>query len=633
MAGTGATASQAWAVLKRHARDEIKPLRLQELCRDNDRVSALVTVYNPTPNRMLVADLSRQRMTLETLNHLLRLASARGVRKYITRLAWGQNDPENPVVPRALQQKENDRTRKNRRLKNNAAPKEPSEEAEESIKSYHLSLRAPKTAAMLTPSGDNALTSIHNEWDRIKRMSESIRIGQLSGVTGSIMRDIVVVGRGVPIMALRFIYLALCKDETATMGRRAGLRDRGIRTIKFLTSVDPVRIAGVVGAMDPASTLVISIALSGNEETTITTNTLRTWILEALGHGRKSEVVLGKHMILVTGNTDNLKKGQRQESIFLIPQNCRSEPFTTFTAATLLPLSIVFGWPVVQQLVKGAHSMDKHFVETNPRHNLPILLALTDIWNQLLLSSNERMVSPFSEAFAAYPAFCATLEAQTCGNFSNKTNRSSMVIDGGLHHAYDKALYQADQVISSELIMTMDSQTSYNAASSNAKNGMADVHAAQDMLICSMFAHADELAFGTDSKANDSLLGNSRTEPFDTDEVSDGNRPSTLLMCDKCDAFVCGQLVALAEHRVVIKARLWNNDPFAKEIGSSIRVKRTNLLKESLENMFAKLANGEDLDDNEEFIDGEPANLSTRTILRHYANMMKGQRRYDQTEL
>jgi hypothetical protein len=36
MAGTGATASQAWAILKRHARDEIEPLRLQELCRDND---------------------------------------------------------------------------------------------------------------------------------------------------------------------------------------------------------------------------------------------------------------------------------------------------------------------------------------------------------------------------------------------------------------------------------------------------------------------------------------------------------------------------------------------------------------------------------------------------------------------
>jgi len=41
-----ATASQAWAVLKRHARDEMATLRLQDLCNDNDRVSSLVVVHN-----------------------------------------------------------------------------------------------------------------------------------------------------------------------------------------------------------------------------------------------------------------------------------------------------------------------------------------------------------------------------------------------------------------------------------------------------------------------------------------------------------------------------------------------------------------------------------------------------------
>ena len=56
MAEAGATASQAWAILKRHARDEMSPLRLQELCRDNDRVSSLVAVYNATPQRMLIVD-------------------------------------------------------------------------------------------------------------------------------------------------------------------------------------------------------------------------------------------------------------------------------------------------------------------------------------------------------------------------------------------------------------------------------------------------------------------------------------------------------------------------------------------------------------------------------------------------
>jgi hypothetical protein len=106
------TAKQAWAILNRHARDDIQRLRLQELCRDNDRVSSLVSVYNcgsgsssnnnNSNARMIIVDVSRQRMTLETLNHLLRLASARQVPRFIRQLAWGFNDPDNPVLPARL---------------------------------------------------------------------------------------------------------------------------------------------------------------------------------------------------------------------------------------------------------------------------------------------------------------------------------------------------------------------------------------------------------------------------------------------------------------------------------------------------------------------------------------------------
>lgn len=111
----GVNGAQAWAILKRHAQDEIGPLRLQELCRDNDRVSSLVAVHNSQSvafsmtttdqpsveqDRMLLLDLSRQRMTTNTLNHLLQLATARGLPKFIQQLSWGgHNDPNNPVRP------------------------------------------------------------------------------------------------------------------------------------------------------------------------------------------------------------------------------------------------------------------------------------------------------------------------------------------------------------------------------------------------------------------------------------------------------------------------------------------------------------------------------------------------------
>jgi glucose-6-phosphate isomerase len=350
-AGTGATASQAWAILKRHARDEISPLRLQELCRDNDRVSSLVSVHNGAPDRMLLVDLSRQRMTLETLNHLLRLAASRDIRNFITRLAWGQNDPENPVVPARIRKNNrggpprnanryNSRSfdeatpmRRKRSDNNNQQQQQP-----EPIPSFHLALRVPSKQSheMLDADGKNVLSDIHMEWDRIHRISDSLRRGQLPGVTGSMIRDIVVVGRGVPIMALRFVYLALCKDQAANLGRRSGIA--GQRRIKFLTSVDPIRSAAVVADLDPASTLVIDIALSGNEETSIiATRTMKNWLLQALGHGggRRHEAVLSKHMMFVTGN-ERAAAAHKKESVFLIPEHSRSEPFCTFTAATLL---------------------------------------------------------------------------------------------------------------------------------------------------------------------------------------------------------------------------------------------------------------------------------------------------------
>ena len=263
MAEAGATASQAWAILKRHARDEMSPLRLQELCRDNDRVSSLVAVYNATPQRMLIVDLSRQSMTLETLNHLLRLTTARHIQKYITQLAWGQNDPDDPIVPlRVLQQQQQqaqarqqgdhhnhpaqyqpyhqqythqgpvptvrseDRHRKTTRFEEadeaggarqqqqqqqqqyrTVAPsfsgEGPSSHRQNNnqnntndttatttphipvIPSLHLSLRAPvgQGLEIFTANGVNALTAIHSDWERMQRISESLRRGQWQGIT------------------------------------------------------------------------------------------------------------------------------------------------------------------------------------------------------------------------------------------------------------------------------------------------------------------------------------------------------------------------------------------------------------------------------------------------------------------
>jgi glucose-6-phosphate isomerase len=305
----------------------------------------------------------------------------------------------------------------------------------------------------------------------------------------------------------------------------------------------------------------------------------------------------------------------------------------------LQPLSIVFGWSIAQEFVAGAHDMDLHFVETNPRHNLPVLLALTDIWNDTFLGSSSRIITPFTEAFAGYPAFVGALEAQSCGVAadrsgggpapSSRLSCSALVLDGGLNSTYDRALYQGTKVMNSELVMTMDSQVAFNASRTIGVHGMDDIQATQDARMCSLFAHADELAFGYESSTSDPILPSGMptmsSKPFSAD-VSEGNRPSALLICGKLDAFACGQLVALAEHRAIVKAHIWGIDPFARELGSSLRMHRTVHLKEELETLFINKddSGNEDGDDNED----PRMNLSTKTILRHYANLMRDRRVY-----
>lgn len=285
----------------------------------------------------------------------------------------------------------------------------------------------------------------------------------------------------------------------------------------------------------------------------------------------------------------------------------------------------------MDDLLAGAHDMDLHFVDTNPRHNLPVLLALTDVWNDIFLETSTRIVTPFSEALSTFPAFLRCLEAQACGKNRSKEDSgrltkpfSSFVVDGCQDGALDRSLYLSDQVMNSELVMTLDSQLRFSAARIGEKE---DVFSAQDALMCSLFAHADELAFGSNGTAEalPSPLASPSASKAPSDST-DGNRPSILLMCGTLDAFCCGQLLALSEHRATVKAFVWGADPFDRTTGSAIRMERI----EELRNEFTRMMASTEGDDDTTTL-GDRLSLATRTLLSHYATMMKNERLYTVT--
>eukprot|EP00588_Corethron_pennatum_P008097 CAMPEP_0194296496 /NCGR_PEP_ID=MMETSP0169-20130528/56279_1 /TAXON_ID=218684 /ORGANISM="Corethron pennatum, Strain L29A3" /LENGTH=829 /DNA_ID=CAMNT_0039045981 /DNA_START=273 /DNA_END=2759 /DNA_ORIENTATION=- len=652
---TAATADQAWSALARHV-EEFRAssghgLRLSDLCGDPDRVSSLVAVHTVPddtgmgPASVLIVDLSRQRMTGDTMRHLLRLAAAREVRPYVRSLGWGRDPDVPPAQAGASDLAPSLHMALRMGCRAASVPGSPGAEVLRPIASLGPELAAAVEAPAASAAGTsgaagtvNVLDLIRRDHRRMERMSGSVRRGTMRGATGAALRDVVVVGRGPAVAALRFLHAALRRDGEGRAAAAEGIdahagqpgagsasKRRGsmfggpaaapadddgaahhdvhapLRRMRFVSSLDPAAAQEAVSGLKPASTIVVSLVIRGDEEVQGATAVLDDWLVRGMP-GINASLVMGHHTLWVTANS-GIKAG-RPENVFWLPEYACCEGFMTFTAAGLLPLSLVFGWRIVEKLMAGAHAMDRHFVDTTPRHNLPMLLAMTDVWNDAFMGSSGRIVSPFTEALGDYSHFVAAVEAQAYGRRHDVSGAplrrdrapSATVVHGGYCGEYDRMLYQGGRSPPAELVAAMDPGAHVNGPDADL------LLANHDASICSFFAHADVLAFGSGRDAappsgyHAAQRGRDAATPGRLKfvykpeaDAAEGNRPSTLLLCGRADALTCGQLVALAEHRAVVTARLWDVDPFAGSEAGVMRTAEAGRLKAKLGQLYDRI--------------------------------------------
>jgi glucose-6-phosphate isomerase len=81
----------------------------------------------------------------------------------------------------------------------------------------------------------------------------------------------------------------------------------------------------------------------------------------------------------------------------------------------------------------------------------------------------------------------------------------------------------------------------------------------QDLLMASMFAQAEALAFG---KTAEELRAEGVPESSIPHRACEGNRPSTTILAERLDPSTLGALVSLYEHAVFTQAAIWDVDPF-----------------------------------------------------------------------
>jgi glucose-6-phosphate isomerase len=187
--------------------------------------------------------------------------------------------------------------------------------------------------------------------------------------------------------------------------------------------------------------------------------------------------------------------------------------------------------------------MDQHFAQAPLAANLPVQLALLDLWYRNHLHLASRCVVPYLHALRALPAYLQQLEMESNGkrvdvrgqplNVASSPSVWGQVGSNG-QHAFFQALHQGSDVVPVEFVL-----------SAKAAHDLPEHHR---KLLANALAQARALMVG---------------QPGDAPERHfPGNRPSTVLLLDDQSPRSIGALLALYEHRTFALGSLWGLNSF-----------------------------------------------------------------------
>ncbi|KAL5780472.1 hypothetical protein ACOSQ2_011209 [Xanthoceras sorbifolium] len=541
--------TEPWKELKAHV-EEIKKTHLRNLMSDSARCQSLMVEFDG-----MLLDYSRQNATLETMDKLYQLAEAAHLKEKINRMYNGEhiNSTENRSV-------------------------------------LHVALRAPKDA-VINSDGKNVVPEVWKVLDKIQEFSERVRSGSWIGATGKALKDVVAIGIGGSFLGPLFIHTALQTDPEAVECARG-------RQLRFLANVDPIDVARNITGLNPETTLVVVVSKTfTTAETMLNARTLREWISSALGPS-----AVAKHMVAVSTNLTLVEKFGIDPNNAFAFWDWVGGRYSVCSAVGVLPLSLQYGFSVVEKFLKGASSIDQHFYTAPFEKNIPVLLGLLSIWNVSFLGYPARAILPYSQALEKF--------APHIQQVSMESNGKGVSIDGvplpfeageidfgepgtnGQHSFYQ--LIHQGRVIPCDFIGVVKSQQPVYLKGEVVSN--------HDELMSNFFAQPDALAYG---KTPEQLQKENVSPHLIPHKTFSGNRPSLSLLLPSLNAYNIGQLLAIYEHRIAVEGFIWGINSFDQwgvELGKSLA---TQVRKQ----LNASRTKGEPI---------EGFNFSTKTLLTRY---------------
>lgn len=500
----------AWAAVAEHAQ-ALKGAHLRDLAAaDSGRWQALHVEHDGW-----LLDLSRQRITRDTLTRLMALARAVDLSGRIGALFRG--DAINVTERRAA---------------------------------LHVALRSP------TAGGAAIQAEVRDSRARLEAFATAVRRGEKRGVTGKAFRHVVNIGIGGSDLGPLLVCDALRHEWSG-----------GI-TPHFVSNVDRTQLEDVMRTLDPADTLVIVCSKTfTTQETQANADAARRWLVAALG-----EKSPHAHVAAVSTNAAAMDAfGIATDHRFTM-WDWVGGRYSVWSAVGLCA-ELVLGSERFHEFLAGAAGIDRHFTEAPFEANLPVLMGLLGVWNRTFLGLPTLAVLPYDQRLARLPAYLQQLEMESNGKSVSVDGErlayaTAPVVWGepasNAQHSFFQMLHQGTATAALDFIAPL--RSSWGGTEG------------QDLALQNCFAQGQAFAYGRTPDEVEADMRKAGAAPADIarlrpHRVYEGNRPSSLLLYPRTTARTLGALIALYEHSVFVQGTLWginSFDQYGVELGKRL---------------------------------------------------------------
>jgi glucose-6-phosphate isomerase len=382
----------------------------------------------------------------------------------------------------------------------------------------HTLLRRPRGLALPgdEPFVAQALQEVHATLDAMLAFAEAVR-------ADAQITDIVNIGIGGSDLGPHMAVRALQAWQLPA------------KRFHFVSNIDGHELAGVLAGLRPESTLFIVASKTFTTlETMANARSALDWFAAQGGQD------VARHFVALTANVAKAAEwGMSRTFGFWDWVGGRY----SLWSAIGLPIAIAIGAAGFRDFLAGAHAMDEHFRSAPLAHNLPVRLALLDIWYRNFLGLPSRCIAPYHAWLQRLPAYLQQLEMESNGKRVDSQGRALPMATAPViwgepgsngQHAFFQLLHQGPDVQALEIIAVRDSA-----------HGLAGHH---QMLLANALAQAQALMQGRASGCGH------RHFP--------GNRPSSFVLLDALTPASLGAYLALQEHRVFCSGSLWGINSF-----------------------------------------------------------------------